>query len=183
MRPSVVGPDHLEPPFPVVVASQIEAGFGRGSSELGIPTVNIPPKDLAQLAPGVYFGWASVAPRRVDGQVPATMVEKVGEREIEFNFGAELDAAEVDCVYPMVMSIGWNPFFDNKEKSAEIHLLHKFAHQFYGAMIKVAVTGFVREEQKYDSLDALIADIRTDMAVAQRSLDRPAYQEVARVNF
>lgn len=177
-RPLIVGPDELEPPYPVFAESPIEAGFGRGSAELGIPTVNIPPKNLAELDPGVYYGWCSVAPLKVDGSVPKERVEKVGERSIEFNYGAKLYATEIDEVYPMVMSIGWNPFFANKEKSAEIHILHEFADQFYGAVIKVAVTGFIRNEQKYDSLEALIEDIHTDVDVAKRSLERPAYVAV-----
>ena len=31
-------------------------------------------------------------------------------------------------VYPMVMSIGWNPFYGNKEKTAEPWILHHFEH-------------------------------------------------------
>lgn len=35
-------------------------------------------------------------------------------------------AAVVPQVYKMVMSIGWNPFYNNKEKTAEPWILHDF---------------------------------------------------------
>ena len=33
----------------------------------------------------------------------------------------------------MVMSIGYNPFYSNKQKTAEAWLLHTFPADFYGA--------------------------------------------------
>ena len=43
--------------------------------------------------------------------------------------------------YKMVASVGWNPFFDNKTKTVEPHLLHEFPSDFYGAEIRVVMTG------------------------------------------
>jgi hypothetical protein len=37
-RPLIVGPDTLQPPFPVFLKGKVIKGFGRGSKELGIPT-------------------------------------------------------------------------------------------------------------------------------------------------
>jgi riboflavin kinase len=51
----------------------------------------------------------------------------------------------------------------------------KFPEDFYGAQLTLVVLGFVRPEYDYDSLDALVEDINTDIEVTQRSLDRPAY--------
>lgn len=170
-RPEVVGPETPEPPYPYIVRTKITSGFGRGSSELGIPTANIPPGELSQLEPGVYYGWSKVSKPResVDPKV-----EHVGERKIEFTYGTELNPEDLE-VFPMVMSIGWNPYYQNKEKSAEVHILHKFHELFYGADIAVVVAGFIRHEQSYDSLDALVADINFDMEVARNSLKRPEY--------
>lgn len=39
-RPLIVGPEHLEAPFPISVSGKVVKGFGRGSKELGIPTGN-----------------------------------------------------------------------------------------------------------------------------------------------
>lgn len=170
-----MGGDMPAAPFPVVVDTTVTAGFGRGSSELGIPTANIPPGVLSSLDAGVYYGWAAVHHREAPSEADVCLSHG---REISFNFGRNLLSDEDGIVFPMVMSIGWNPYFGNKEKSAEVHILHKFTDNFYGCAIKVAVLGFIRAEQSYNSLDELIQDIQTDILVAERSLDRPAYIEL-----
>lgn len=83
-------------------------------------------------------------------------------------------------IYPMVMSIGWNPFYKNTVRSVEVHLLHSFAHDFYGAWMNLLIGGFIRPEYDYVSKDALVEDIRTDIAVARRSLAREGYAEMKR---
>lgn len=172
-RSLLEGPDVPKHPFPVLVKTHITSGFGRGSSELGIPTANIPPGELASLNPGVYYGWTRV--RGSETHSTKELCKKlVGDREIEFNYGAQLELCDQE-IFPMVMSIGWNPFFKNKEKSAEVHILHKFAGLFYGASIEVVVAGFIRPERSYDSIDALIEDIQFDIKVARHSLEREKY--------
>lgn len=78
-------------------------------------------------------------------------------------------------VYKMVMSIGWNPFYKNIQKSMvnscnfwfpsvktkhyillqETHILHIFTSDFYGKILKVCILGYIRPEQSYDSLGRL----------------------------
>jgi riboflavin kinase len=60
--------------------------------KLGIPTANIPLEGLevggnSDVESGVYYGWAG------------------------------LDFTGEQLVYPMVMSIGWNPFYKNTVRS------------------------------------------------------------------
>lgn len=57
----------------------------------------------------------------------------------------------------------------------EIHILHPFQHDFYGAGLNLLIVGFIRPEYDYDSLEALVDDIHFDCDVARRSLLRPAY--------
>jgi len=49
---------------PLCLKGPVVKGFGRGSKELGIPTANLDAEllgdGLADVAPGVYCGWASV---------------------------------------------------------------------------------------------------------------------------
>ncbi|KAJ3943555.1 riboflavin kinase [Colletotrichum fioriniae] len=78
-------------------------------------------------------------------------------------------------LYPMVMSIGYNPFYKNTVRSAEVHVLHKFSADFYDAHMRLLILGFVRDELDYKSLEALIADINTDCEVAKNSLARDAW--------
>jgi riboflavin kinase len=76
-----------------------------------------------------------------------------------------------------VLSIGYNPYYKNTQRSIEIHILQNFDEDFYGATLSLLVLGFVRPEYDYVSKDALVEDIREDIRVAKRSLEREAYQE------
>jgi riboflavin kinase len=73
------------------------------------------------------------------------------------------------------MSIGYNPFYKNEKRSAEIHILHKFAADFYHHHVRLLILGFIREELDYAGLEALIADINLDCDVARNSLAREAW--------
>jgi len=76
---------------------------------------------------------------------------------------------------PAVLSIGYNPFYGNTVRSIEIHVLHSFGADFYGASLNLLILGFIRPEYDYVSKDSLIDDIKTDCDVARQSLARPAY--------
>jgi len=80
-------------------------------------------------------------------------------------------------VFPMVMSIGWNPFYKNTTKTAEVHIIHKFESDFYGLEMRVVVLGYIRPEFNYVSKEALIEDIEMDKRVAINSLSRNLYQD------
>lgn len=102
---------------------------------LGIPTANLDVAPLKvesdSLAPGIYFGWAS------------------------------LNGSQ-GGIYGMVMSIGWNPFFDNSSKTIEPWLLHEFKEDFYDQELRLTVLGYIRAEANFESLDALIERIHRD---------------------
>ncbi|XMA17380.1 hypothetical protein WAI453_010171 [Rhynchosporium graminicola] len=78
----------------------------------------------------------------------------------------------------MVMSIGFNPFYKNTVRSAEVHVMQKFDKDFYGAEMRVLLLGFIRKELDYVSLEALVDDIRTDIEVAGRSLGREGWRKL-----
>ncbi|KAK5626135.1 hypothetical protein RRF57_001850 [Xylaria bambusicola] len=73
------------------------------------------------------------------------------------------------------MSIGYNPFYKNSVRSAEVHILQSFGADFYGAPMRLLILGFVRDEKDYGGLDALVEDIRIDCDVARQSLAREAW--------
>lgn len=132
--------------FPLIQESHIISGFGRGSSELGIPTANVPINEsLNKLETGIYFGWCKLVPDTSRGD----HAEKRNDGQtVVFDNGKNLSEKELE-VLPMVMSIGWNPFYQNKEKAAEVHIMHKFKSNFYGAHIKYTVLGYIRPELNY----------------------------------
>lgn len=88
--------------------------------------------------------------------------------------------ADKGAVFPMVMSIGWNPFYKNTVRSVEVHIMRDFATDFYESHMNLLILGFVRPELDYVSKESLIEDIKTDIDVAGRSLSRSAYVKLAR---
>lgn len=54
--------------------------------------------------------------------------------------------------------------------------MQKFERDFYGSEMRLEILGFIRKELDYVSVEALIGDIRTDIEVAGRSLDREAWR-------
>lgn len=83
--------------------------------------------------------------------------------------------ADRGAVYPMVMSIGWNPYYKNKVRSVEVHVMHHFETDFYGSHMNLSILGFIRPELDYVSKEKLIEDIKTDIDVAGKSLARKPY--------
>ncbi|PSS03450.1 riboflavin kinase [Coniella lustricola] len=163
-RPMLVGPDAgPESPYPLQMEGKVIKGFGRGSKELGIPTANLPVDAtpwIEKAKSGVYFGWAAL-------QLPADHPNYNEQQQQSNNQFA---------LFPMVMSIGYNPFYNNTVRSAEVHVLEAFGADFYGIEMRLLILGYIRDEQSYDGIDALIEDIKTDCEVARRSLDRQGWR-------
>ena len=143
---------------PMRLAGPVVRGFGRGSKLLGIPTANL---DCDALGPalshaattGIYVAWASLG---TNGPV-----------------------------YKAVLSIGYNPFFkDCAKKTCEPWLLHDFeGREFYGERLKLIIVGFLRAEADFVSLEALVAQIHDDGAVARACLDAEPYLSFAEDPF
>ena len=57
----------------------------------------------------------------------------------------------------------------------EVHIMHDFPNDFYGARMNLLILGFVRPEYDYVDRESLIEDIRMDIEVARKSLDQGAY--------
>lgn len=148
-------------------------------SQLGIPTANIPITGLTvaghdDLQSGVYFGFAGL-----EGAVPTPSSEaKLSAAQSTTNTPS-FSGTGKGTVYPMVMSMGYNPFYKNSARSVEVHIMHDFAEDFYGAQMKLLILGFIRPELDYVSREALIEDIQTDIQVGGRSLEREAWKGFA----
>ena len=74
-------------------------------------------------------------------------------------------------VYKAVASVGFNPYFNNKQKTCEPHLLDYEGEDFYEETLRFLVCGYVRNEASFPSLEALVAAIKNDIAVAAEKLD------------
>jgi riboflavin kinase/FMN adenylyltransferase len=71
--------------------------------------------------------------------------------------------------YDGVASFGRRPTFDNGAALLEVFLFD-FNGDLYGSLIDVAFIGFIREELKFDSVDALVARMDDDSARARALL-------------
>ena len=72
---------------------------------------------------------------------------------------------------PGVANLGVRPTFGGKRFTVEIHLLD-FADDLYGEALAVHFVGRVRDEQRFDSVDALTERIAQDVAEAREILGR-----------
>jgi len=71
--------------------------------------------------------------------------------------------------YDGVASFGRRPTFDNGAPLLEVFLFD-FKGDLYGAVLDIAFIGFIREELKFDSADALVAQMGDDSARARDML-------------
>ncbi|KAG0321187.1 riboflavin kinase [Linnemannia gamsii] len=196
-RAKIAGGPTPEVPYPIKMNGTVIKGFGRGSKDLGIPTANLPEEAIAaqedKMVTGIYYGWAQVVVRTTpesrflsststtqDTLAPSSTSTLPGSTNTNVARSASSSSSSLatSCpatVYPMVMSLGWNPFYKNEKKSAEVHIMHNFHRDFYGDDLRVVVLGYIRPELDYTTLEALIEDINIDIEVAHRSLERPDY--------
>lgn len=90
---------------------------------------------------------------------------------------------DADDVYMMVMSIGFNPFYNNTEKTAEPWLLHDFQEDFYGQELRLLICGYLRPEANFTTLEALVERIHEDAAVTKTALQDKLFASYASSPF
>lgn len=143
--------------LPICVNGTVIHGFGRGSKELGIPTANYAENIVENLPPsfetGIYYCWAQVVHLKVG--------EGVGSIQ------KPTSSKNFTKVLPAVMSIGWNPYYNNEKKSMETHIIHKFDQDWYESQLRVMIVGRIRGETNFNSLEALIKAINKDISDAE----------------
>lgn len=141
--------DWIEGTLPIepwFIGGPVIKGFGRGSKVLGIPTANLPAENFSDI---------------------------LSEHTSGVYFGWA--GLSTRGIYKMVMSIGWNPYFDNTEKTIEPWLLHDFDEDFYGEELRLVIVGYIRPEANFPSLESLIERIHEDGRIAEEALDSPVY--------
>ena len=113
---------------------------------LGIPTANIKPFNISvikDLINGVYFG--------------------------DFIFEENpknINNLELNKIYKGVLSIGYNPQFDNLEKSIEVFLIDFEGEDFYDYKVKLEIIGFIRTEAAFENFEELVTSISYDIIVS-----------------
>ncbi|PSS10292.1 Riboflavin kinase [Actinidia chinensis var. chinensis] len=141
--------DWIEGTLPIEpwhIGGPVTKGFGRGSKVLGIPTANLSTE-----------GYSTVLSEHPSG--------------VYFGWAG----LSTRGIYKFVMSIGWNPYFNNAEKTIEPWLLHDFEEDFYGEELRLAIVGYIRPEANFSSLESLIEKIHEDRKIAETALELTLY--------
>ena len=154
--------------LPIRIISKVVRGFGRGSKELGIPTANISRIDLScscgdweNLPTGIYWGFA-----------------RIGEVKEDSNN----DDSVIGRVHTAAISIGYNPAYNNTEKTVEPHLIAPIGSpqrylsccnetqygDFYDQTIVLSVVGYLRPELPFEGIEKLTAAIKKDIKDAEK---------------
>jgi riboflavin kinase/FMN adenylyltransferase len=128
--------------YPYFFEGQVVKGDQRGRS-IGFPTANIEMTDQEKLLPGQ--GVYAVRVQVMDGSFS----------------GARLNG---------MMNIGTRPTVDGHAVRTEVHLFD-FSGDLYGASMRVEVIGHIRQEQKFNGLDALKAQLAADRVQALAILE------------
>ena len=155
--------------LPLRMQSVVVRGFGRGSSDLGIPTANLDrdkchaksvplqtTPSLANLPTGIYWGF---------GRIVGSGGNKTNDR-----------------VYTAAISIGYNPTYGNEEKTVEPHLIapandprrhcsscgETVLQDFYDQPIRLTVVEYLRPELPFEGLEKLIQAIKHDIEQAEK---------------
>jgi riboflavin kinase/FMN adenylyltransferase len=72
--------------------------------------------------------------------------------------------------HPALVSIGVRPTFHSQgEQLVEVHLLD-FDGDLYGAVLELELLDRLREERRFDEVDALVAQMHRDEGDARRRL-------------
>lgn len=86
-------------------------------------------------------------------------------------------------VHKAVLSIGWNPFYDNKQRTVEAYICHEIPGDFYGAQMQLLICGFLRPQANFDSMEQLIEAITADVEFGKELLDDAAFDFRADAHF
>jgi riboflavin kinase/FMN adenylyltransferase len=126
---------------PYSISGRVAHGEHIGT-ELGFPTANLVPSSLQQLipAPGAY----------------AVKVTLLTPHPSLYTLSG-------------MMNIGTRPTFDGHEQTLEVHILH-FHEDLYGQALSVEFVKRLREERRFESMEALKEQLKQDAIRAEQAI-------------
>jgi riboflavin kinase/FMN adenylyltransferase len=106
------------------------------------------------------FPTANVAPIDDKKLVPANGV-----------YAVWVESEKLKTKHPGMMNIGYRPTFGKTARMLEVHVLD-FSGDLYGANLTIHFAAKLRNEQKFDSSQGLMAQLQQDKAASYRILNR-----------
>jgi riboflavin kinase/FMN adenylyltransferase len=108
--------------------------------------------------------------------VPTANLAPPGDLLLPANgvYAAVATCPELPRPYPAMVNIGTRPTFDNGARTVEAHLLD-FDGDLYGMLLTLHFIDWLRAEQRFDGVPALVAQLQRDRAAtAERITERAA---------
>ena len=149
---------------PWFASGTVAHGDKRGR-ELGFPTANVKLDPACGLKHGIYAVRVAV-PNSVRSRVSGNP----GAAGASIS-GSPLSRGRAVQLFDGVASFGVRPMFDDGAPLLEVNLFD-FSDDLYGQAIDVAFIGWIRHEQKFESIDALKRAMVADAAQARDALKR-----------
>ena len=148
------------------VEGVVVRGDQRGRA-LGFPTANLETAEHTAIpADGVYAGW--LASLDADGHEAGRGRERragVGAKR-GGGKGRAPGAGEAER-WPAAISVGTNPTFDGRHRVVEAYALDRDDLDLYGVHVAVDFAARLRGMVRFDSVDALVGQMRLDVAAAR----------------
>ena len=119
--------------------------------KLGYPTANLKITDEEKIIPG--NGIYAVYVQLVNSELSMVNKESADSTHSPFTIHHSR--------YKGMMSIGFRPTVDGKHRVVEVHIID-FDEEIYGRTLKVFVKKYLRQEIKFESLEALVKQIDQD---------------------
>jgi FAD synthase len=119
---------------------------------LGVPTANLEMNNetnaiVNSLINGVYYGL------------------------LNFNTNNKnMKSIDMNHRYKAVLSVGYNPHFDNAEKTIEVFLIDYNGEDFYDENVTLQIQGYMRSEAQFENFSELVTSIAYDIAISNEIL-------------
>lgn len=121
---------------PYGLRGTVQRGDGRGR-ELGFPTANL----------------------QIDH--PRKVIPAVGVYAVRVFISEPSSNGRGEHGYPAMMNIGYRPTFGRRELTLEVHLID-FEGDLYGRDLRIEFVSRMRDERKFESVDALVEQLSAD---------------------
>jgi hypothetical protein len=130
----------------IILEGKIVPGFKRGSKLLGVPTANM--------------------------EINENILIKLKSITTGVYYGSLRFKINDDKVYKGVLSIGYNPYFNNDQKTIEVFLIDYEGEDFYDEVVELKITGFVRPEASFENFSELVTAITYDIITSNEILNK-----------
>ena len=145
------------------IEGRVRHGAKRGRA-LGFPTANIALRsNLIRPAYGVYAVRATLEDDAVtEDDTDAKHVSKTGDKQRDDDDGARV-------WLPGVANLGIAPMYGYDEPLLETYLFD-YSGNLYGRHLRIALVDYLRPEQRFENVEALMAQMSTDCEKARQTL-------------